>query len=85
MNTIRTRLIRVGNSRGLRIPKVVIEQLGLGGEVEIAVQGNRLLVQSATHHRRTWDEAFRKMAAEGDDALLDARQTTEWDASEWEW
>lgn len=85
MNTIRTRMIRVGNSCVLRIPRAFIEQLGLCGEVEITIQGNRLVLQSASHCRSMWDEVFCKMAAEGDDALLDAPQTTEWDATEWDW
>ena len=85
MNTIRTRFIRVGNSRGLRIPKVLIDQLGLGGEVEIDVQSDRLVIQSASRRREGWDKEFRKMAERGDDALLDPYQPTEWEKTEWEW
>ena len=85
MNTILTRFVRVGNSRGLRIPKVVIEQLGLGGEVEIAVQRDRLVIQSAARRRADWDRQFRKMTERGDDALLDEPTLTEWQKTEWKW
>ena len=85
MNTIRTRFIQVGNSRGLRIPKVVIDQLGLGGEVEIAIQSDRLVIQSALRRRAGWEQEFRKLAEQGDDALLDGYQPTEWEKAEWEW
>jgi len=85
MNTIRTKLIRVGNSRGIRIPKAVIEQLELGDDVDIAIEGGRLVIQSATRRRQGWDAAFAAMAAAGDDALLDAPTSTEWERSEWEW
>jgi len=85
VNTIRTRFIQVGNSRGLRIPKVVIDQLGLGGEVEIAIQSDRLVIQSASRPRAGWDQEFRRMAEQGDDALLDRRQPTEWEKTGWEW
>ena len=85
MNTIRTRFVQVGNSRGLRIPKVVIDQLGLGGEVEIAIQRDRLVIQSASRRRAGWDQEFRRMAEQGDDALLDRPRPTEWEKTEWEW
>jgi len=85
MNTIRTRLIQVGNSRGLRIPKVVIDQLGLGGNVEIAVESDRLVIRSALRRREGWNEQFRRMAEGGDDALLDKYQPTHWEKTGWEW
>ena len=85
MNTIRTRFIQVGNSRGLRIPKVVIDQLGLGGNVEIAVESDRLVIRSALRRRERWDEQFRKMAERGDDALLEKHQPTDWEKAGWEW
>ncbi len=85
MNTIRTRLVPVGNSRGLRMPKVLIDQLGLGGEVEIAVERDRLVIRSASRRREGWDEQFRAMAARGDDAMLNAPAPTDWEKTEWQW
>lgn len=85
MNTIRTRFVRIGNSRGLRIPKVLIDQLNLGGEVEVTIQGERLVVQSATQQRKGWDKAFQSMAKSGDDVLLDEMVPTDFDESEWTW
>ena len=85
MNTIRTRFVQVGNSRGLRIPKVVIDQLGLGGDVEIAVQSDRLVIRSASWRREKWAQQFRSMAEQGGDTPLDGYQPTDWDKTEWEW
>lgn len=84
---IRTRLIKIGNSQGIRIPKTLIEQTGLGDDVEIEVQENQLVVRSAYHPRAGWDEAFRAMAEHGDDRLLDADllTPTDWDENEWQW
>ncbi|MBI1317740.1 MAG: AbrB/MazE/SpoVT family DNA-binding domain-containing protein [Candidatus Hydrogenedens sp.] len=84
---MRTKLIRVGNSRGIRIPKAIIEQLALDEDVEMemAIEHGRLVIQSASRCRQGWDEAFAAMAAAGDDALLDASVPTEWDRKEWEW
>lgn len=85
MNTIRTRFVQIGNSRGLRIPKVVIDQLGLGGDVEIAVQSDRLVIRSASRPRASWDRQFRGMHEQGGDTPLDGYQPTGWDRTEWEW
>ena len=83
---IKTRIVKIGNSQGIRIPKVLLEQLGLGPEVEIAVQQNQLLIRSAQHPRAGWAEQFQTMAEQGDDKLLDGDlSTSSWDDTEWEW
>ncbi len=85
MNAIRTQVIKIGNSRGIRIPKVIIDQVGLGSEVEISVHKDQLVVRPASRPRQGWDERFRAMATYRDDRLLDEPTLTQWDASEWQW
>lgn len=86
MTVVRTRLIKIGNSQGLRIPKVVLEQLNLRDEVELEVQENQLVIRPLVSPRAQWEEQFQAMAAKGDDQLLDEVPTlTTWDAEEWEW
>ncbi len=85
MNTVKTRIIKIGNSRGIRIPKLLIEQLGIGTEVEIAVEKDQLVVRSTSSPRQGWDAQFRAMAEHGNDRLLDTPVLTEWDSSEWKW
>ena len=85
MNTHSTRLIRVGNSRGVRIPKVLIDQAGLGEDVEISVQDGGLMIGPAHKRRAGWDSKFESMAAQGDDRLLDPPRPTAWDDTEWTW
>ena len=82
---MKANLVAIGNSRGVRIPKAILEQTGLQGEVEIEVQGSQIVIRSAHRPRAGWAEAFSRMAAAGDDTLLDASRPTEWDQSEWEW
>jgi antitoxin MazE len=84
---MKTRIIRIGNSQGIRIPKPLLEQSGLGEEVELEVQPNQIVIRSASRPRRGWAEAFQAMAARGDDALLDpdAPSGSDWDEEEWEW
>jgi antitoxin MazE len=84
---MKTRIVRIGNSRGVRIPKLLLEQTGLHGDVEISARGNGLVIKPATRPRAGWTAAFKHMAASGDDALLDdeAPAATRWDEDEWEW
>ncbi len=86
MNVVRTHIIRIGNSRGIRIPKLLLDQAGLGTEVEILVQRDHLMIRPVGRPRSTWDEQFRAMAEQGDDRLfLGDAALTDWDAREWEW
>ena len=84
---IRTRIIKIGNSQGIRIPKVLLEQSCIDSdrEVEIEVEGDRLIVRAAPKIRVGWDEAFAAMAQRQDDILLDDFIITNWDQNEWEW
>ncbi|MBW4487056.1 MAG: AbrB/MazE/SpoVT family DNA-binding domain-containing protein [Trichocoleus desertorum ATA4-8-CV12] len=84
---VKTRIVKIGNSQGIRIPKLLLEQLHLSDEVELVVQQNQLVIRPARSVRQGWDEAFQKMAEHGDDQLLDPEATslTSWDSNEWEW
>ena len=83
---VRTRIIRIGNSQGIRIPKPLLEQSGLNGEVELVVERNKIIIHAAERPRRHWEEAFAAMAQYGDDALLDPDVIeSDWDEEEWQW
>jgi len=84
-NSVRARIVRIGNSRGIRIPKVWLEQLNLGDEVELAIQEDSLVVRPAHSAREGWSSAFQAMALHHDDGLIDQPQSTEWDREEWQW
>ena len=84
-NITRTRLIKIGNSRGVRIPKAFIEQLDLESDVEVVVQKDHLEIRSGRKPRLGWDEQFAAMAERGDDKLIDDVNTTTWDEDEWQW
>ncbi|ABB32724.1 transcriptional regulator/antitoxin, MazE [Geobacter metallireducens RCH3] len=84
---MRTNIIRIGNSQGIRIPKVLLEQSHLGAEVELEVEDEKIIIRSASRPRQGWGEKFQLMAESGDDRMLngDAGEQTEWDKDEWEW
>jgi antitoxin MazE len=81
--------IKIGNSRGIRIPKSIIEQSGLNDEVELEVRNDQIIIKSISKTKReNWDILFKKMAQNKDDILLDSDTLTEqtnWDKDEWVW
>jgi len=85
---MKTRIVKIGNSQGVRIPKPLIEQSGLEDEVVILVEGNTLVIKSARSPRENWEEAFKAMSEAEDDRLLDdeyLNQMSNWDGKDWEW
>ena len=84
---MKTSLVRIGNSRGIRIPKALLEQCHLQDEVELEVQDNHLVIRSPTKPRSGWADAFRRMHEQGDDELVDETPlpSTKWERTEWEW
>jgi antitoxin MazE len=86
MNTIKTRIVRIGNSQGIRIPKLLLDQTNFGKEVELELQENCIVIRSLQSSRHGWEEQFKMMAKQGDDRLLDAGvQLSSWDENDWEW
>jgi antitoxin MazE len=84
---MRTNIIRIGNSQGIRIPKILLEQSHLGTEVELEVENEMIVIRSANRPRKDWSEKFRLMSESGDDKLIDQEicAATEWDRDEWQW
>lgn len=82
---VRSRIVRIGNSQGIRIPKPLLEQAGLEGEVELQAEDGRIVIAAARRPRAGWAEAARAMRERGEDALLDPPTATRFDEEEWEW
>ena len=84
---IKTKMVKIGNSQGVRIPKVVLEQLGFSTDVELEVQDGQIVLRPLRHARAGWEEIFRHMSERGDDHLLDADtlSLSSWDEEEWSW
>ena len=83
---IQTELIRIGNSRGVRIPKPIIEECRLGDKVELRVQNDCLIISSVRQPRAGWEELFRAAGPSvHDEALLEPLQANDFDRKEWNW
>jgi len=82
---VKARLVRIGNSRGIRLPKPLIEQAGLIDEVELRIQSGVITIRPATGARAGWAEAAKLMRTRDDDRLLDPPTPTRFDEEEWTW
>jgi antitoxin MazE len=82
---MKARLVRIGNSRGVRLPKPLIEEAGLSDEVEVRARDGALIITPARRLRLGWAEAARRMREGGNDRLLDSPTPTRFDDKEWQW
>ncbi|NNF27174.1 MAG: AbrB/MazE/SpoVT family DNA-binding domain-containing protein [Gemmatimonadetes bacterium] len=82
---MKTKIIQIGNSRGVRIPKPLLEQAGLDGEVTLRVVDGRIVIAAAQTARDGWAEAAALARSEDEDRLLDEPLATAFDETDWQW
>ena len=82
---MKARLVRIGNSRGVRLPKTIIAQAGLTDEVDLGVRDGAVVIARASTARSGWANAARQMRQSDEDRLLDAPTPTRFDEKEWQW
>jgi antitoxin MazE len=81
---MKARIVRIGNSHGIRVPKPLLEEVGAApdSEVEIEARSGRLVVTPVRRPREGWGRAF---AQAGSERLLDTETPTDFDRDEWVW
>ena len=84
---MRARIVKIGNSQGIRIPKPLLEQTGIMDDVELKVEQNQIIIRPVPNPRAGWDDAFKAMADRGDDTIIDEAENIShsWDEDEWQW
>jgi antitoxin MazE len=86
---VRIKIVKIGNSKGIRIPKVFLRQTGINEEVNIQVKRNQIILEPINDVPRAgWDAAFTNMAKLGDDQIFDFDEIinqSSFDETEWEW
>ncbi len=82
---MKTKIVRIGNSQGVRIPKPLLEQAGLEGEVRLRVVESGIVIESRSTAREGWAEAAKRVRERGEDRLLDEWEPTRFDEEEWSW
>jgi len=80
--TAKTRIVQIGNSRGIRVPKMLLDQADLPEEVELRAEPGRLVVSAATRPREGWAAKATSMRRRGEDGLLDAATPTRFDRTD---
>ena len=84
---MRARVVKIGNSQGIRIPKTLLEQTGITDDVELDIEKDKIVIRPISNPRLNWESAFKAMSDNLDDALLngDENITHSWDEEEWQW
>ncbi len=86
--SMKTKIIKIGNSKGIRIPKSILEQTDLNDEVELEILNDHIIIRPVRKSRHGWNEAFKKMTEYKHDQLLDKDYLNDintWDYDNWEW
>lgn len=81
---MKSQIIQIGNSQGIRIPKVLLEESRISGEVELEVREDGILIKNIQKPRGNWDEIFKAMADTDDDQQIDDAATS-FEKKEWQW
>jgi antitoxin MazE len=84
---IRSKIVRIGNSQGVRIPHFLLQQLHLANEVEMTIQDDQLVIRAARKPRQDWEARFSRVLSEQEDSSgeEDFPQLSDWDGTEWTW
>ncbi|PKM42469.1 MAG: hypothetical protein CVV03_09935 [Firmicutes bacterium HGW-Firmicutes-8] len=82
---MQTRIVRIGNSKGLRIPAHILRQCEIEDLINLEIIDGKIIISSAEKPRQGWDEQFRLMHKNGDDKLLidDSLEAGEEDDRTW--
>ena len=83
---MKTQIIQIGNSRGIRIPKPVLEQCGFVDQVDMQISDGQLIISNSNETRREWDKQFRSAKIYPDDGdILSHHSLNEWENNDWQW
>lgn len=81
---MKAQIVKIGNSHGIRIPKAVLEETRMSGEVELEVTADGILIRNIKKPRSDWDAAFKALNDRDDDLPLN-RASTGFEKKEWQW
>lgn len=83
---MKSQIIQIGNSQGVRIPKVLLEDSGIVSDVELELHADGILIRNAKKPRSGWEEHFKAMAENEDDEMGSGNEpATVFEKKEWQW
>jgi antitoxin MazE len=63
-------VVRIGNSRGFRLSKTLLERYNIKDKVELILEQNQIVIKPVAEVRQGWNAMFKEMRGRGDDKLL---------------
>ena len=63
-------IIKIGNSKGLRLSKSILEQYNINEKVEVILEKGRIILKPIEQPRKNWEASFKQMRKENDDQLI---------------
>ncbi len=82
---MKARIIQIGNSQGIRIPKVLLEEAAISGDVDLVPVEDGILIRNISKPRSDWDSAFANSSESDEDAELHERSAGDFESKEWQW
>jgi antitoxin MazE len=82
---MKAHIVRIGNSRGIRLPKTLLQEAQLEDEVELQAEPGRILISKTAKPRAGWSDAAKRMRERNEDRLIDQPTPTQFDKEEWQW
>jgi antitoxin MazE len=84
---MRARVVKIGNSQGIRIPKTLLEQTGIMDDVELDIEKDKIVIRPISNPRIDWESSFKAMSDNLDDTLINGDENIahSWDEEEWQW
>jgi antitoxin MazE len=82
---MRSRLIQIGNSRGVRLPKPLIREAGLNNEVDISLRRGEIVIRAVGKPRSGWATAAKRLHDQDADLILNNETPTAFDNKDWQW
>ncbi len=82
---MQSHIIRIGNSKGVRIPLYILRQCKIKDQISIEVVDDKIVISATDRPRQGWDEQFRLMHANGDDKLLIDDTVKAGEEDDWTW
>ncbi|MGQ0540865.1 MAG: AbrB/MazE/SpoVT family DNA-binding domain-containing protein [Blastocatellia bacterium] len=81
---MKAQIIQIGNSQGIRIPKTLLEETKIEGEVELEACPDGILIRNIRAPRNDWDAVFKSLAEGEDDMAVDSSSTV-FEKKGWQW
>jgi len=82
---MKAQIIQIGNSQGIRIPKTLLEETQISGEIDLIAVEEGILIRNISKPRSDWEAKFIELAEFDDDASPFELTSGNFESKEWQW